>query len=93
MRVPPVRVCLPDLNRCVAQRLSFQVRDAAAQSHELTGSPLLMSADKRQVGILITWLYTRVERAGYQVGRLAQNAILCRKQCGNTGNRESAGRK
>ena len=35
MRVPSVGVCLPDLNRCVAKRLSFQVRDAPAQLHEL----------------------------------------------------------
>jgi hypothetical protein len=54
---PSVRVCLPDLNRSVAQRLSFQVRDATAQLHELAGSPLMMSAHKRQVGVPITRLY------------------------------------
>ena len=94
MRVAPVCVGLPDLNRRVTQRLSFQVRDAAAQLHELARSPLVMSAHQRQVGVLITRFYPWVERAGHQVRRLAPNRVLCvRKQCGNTGYRERTGRK
>ena len=74
MRVPAVRVCLPDLDSNVAHRLPFHVRDAAAQLHDLSGSSLMMSAHERQVGIAVARLYTGIERAGYQVGRLAQNA-------------------
>ena len=57
-----VRACLPARSesvRCAAAL--FQIRDAAAQLHELADSPLMMSAHKRQVGVLIARLYTGVE--------------------------------
>ena len=74
--------------------LSFDVRDAAAELHDLTGSSLMTSAHERQVRVPVARLDTGIERAGYQVGRLSQNgALLARKQCGDTHDCESACRQ
>jgi hypothetical protein len=94
MCVPAVRVCLPDLNPCIAHRISFHVRGTAAQLHDLAGGPLTMSAHDRRVGVSVARFYTGIERAGYQVGRLSQTGVLViRKQCGDARECESARRK
>jgi hypothetical protein len=91
MCVPAVRVCLPDLNACVAHRLSFDVRDAAAQLDDLAGSSLTTSAHECQVRVPVARLYTGIKRAGNQVGRLSQNGdLIIGKQCRDTRDCESA---